>query len=45
MRVFDLKTLIKECIQEVFEEEFGEEGWMQAVNVREKDEDSSDSDE
>ena len=35
MKISSLKTLIKECITEIIEEEFGEEGWMRSVNVRE----------
>jgi hypothetical protein len=35
MLASDLKTLIKECVAEVLKEEFGDEGQMQAVNVRE----------
>jgi hypothetical protein len=35
MKISKLKTLIGECIAEVYKEEFGDEGWMRAVNVRE----------
>jgi hypothetical protein len=31
----NITALIKECIAEVLIEEFGDEGWMTAVNVRE----------
>ena len=41
MLVSHLKALIKECVAEVLKEEFGDEGQMQAVNVREnKDEET-----
>lgn len=32
----DLPIFIKKCIREVIAEDFDDEGWMQAVNVREK---------
>jgi hypothetical protein len=35
MKISSLKTLIKECITEIIKEEFGDDGWMRAVNVRE----------
>ena len=41
MQISDLKALIKECIEEVVKEEFGDEGWMRAVNVREEDDQPS----
>jgi hypothetical protein len=37
MKAADLNALIKECVQEVIDEEFGDEGWMQAVNIAERE--------
>ena len=41
MKKSELTALIRECIQEVLQEEWGDEGMMSTINVREDDETDS----
>ena len=41
MKKSELTTLIRECIQELLREEWGDEGMMSTINVREDDETDS----